>query len=257
MDPLPKLSSPPRDPPDIPDGWHTGPPDFVGVGVQRCGTTRWYRLLLDHPQIEGSTHKELHYLSRAWGEPLQSAAYARYFPRPAGSICGEWSGGYLYDPWVPGALAALCPDAKVLVSLRDPVERFKSAAWRAHRKQKAGALDNATVQLSHDFLRGLYAGMVQRLLAQFKGSVMILQFEKCVADPAGEIRRTYDFLGVDPDHAPSNLDARPNYGRVPGELPRELHRQLVVGYRRDVRTLEKIVPGFDVSLWPNFRTLAS
>ena len=45
--------------PECPPGWRTGPPDFVGVGAQRSGTTWWYRLLLDHPRIELPTERGL------------------------------------------------------------------------------------------------------------------------------------------------------------------------------------------------------
>ena len=40
-----------RDPPKVPPGWRTGPPDFVGVGVQRAGTTWWFAELRRHPSL--------------------------------------------------------------------------------------------------------------------------------------------------------------------------------------------------------------
>src|ERR1700722_14580356 len=58
------VDTPPA-PPQAPPGWTTGPPDFVGVGFQRCGTTRWYNLVAAHPQIARPVAmKELHFFDR-------------------------------------------------------------------------------------------------------------------------------------------------------------------------------------------------
>ena len=41
------------EPAGCPPGWRAAPPDFVGVGVYRSGTSWWYRMMLDHPAVEG------------------------------------------------------------------------------------------------------------------------------------------------------------------------------------------------------------
>src|SRR5271167_2527938 len=125
----------PPPPPACPAGWRTGPPDFVGVGAQRSGTTRWFDLIVAHPQVLAplATRKELHFFDRFHSDPLAPAdagAYAEYFPRPEGVLTGEWSPSYLPSPWVPAMLAATAPRARLLVLLRDPVERYISALQR-------------------------------------------------------------------------------------------------------------------------------
>ena len=78
--------------PEVPDGWVTGAPDFVGVGAQRCGTTWWYRgAIRTHPQMvrEAKPGKEIHFFDRFFdGEAPDDLPelYARQFPRPEGSI---------------------------------------------------------------------------------------------------------------------------------------------------------------------------
>src|ERR1700683_57154 len=79
----------PPPPPACPAGWRTGPPDFVGVGAQRSGTTRWFDLIVAHPQVIApmSTRKELHYFDRFHSDTFTAraaAAYGEYFPRPQG-----------------------------------------------------------------------------------------------------------------------------------------------------------------------------
>lgn len=65
---------PPTDAPEVPEGWEIGPPDFVGVGCQRAGTTWWFRMLSEHPRVEPPLppgKKELHYLERFFSGRMQ------------------------------------------------------------------------------------------------------------------------------------------------------------------------------------------
>ena len=90
----------PVEPPDCPPGWTTGPPDFVGIGAQRCGTSWWYRGLEAHPgvaRVKGR-RKELHYFNRFWDGAVpedMAAGYRALFPRPEGALVGEWTPRYL------------------------------------------------------------------------------------------------------------------------------------------------------------------
>jgi hypothetical protein len=173
---------------------------------------------------------------------------------------GEWSAGYLFNVWVPATLARLCPDAKILVSIRDPVERLRSALAREHRRQIAapGREGMRPPQFDLEFYRGLFGLHLRRLFDQFPGDILVLQYERCVADPVGELRRTYEFLGVDDvDHVPESLDAHPNRGIHQGGFEPGLYRQIVASYRDDVRALVDLgPPGFDVRLWTHFADLA-
>jgi hypothetical protein len=248
----------PSSPPDCPVGWRTGAPDFVGVGAQRSGTTRWFDLIVAHPEIAApaATRKELHYFDRfhSGGFTLEDAArYSEYFPRPDGQLTGEWSPSYLPAPWAPGMLAAAAPDTRVLVLLRDPVERHLSGLQRHYRVARAtDAPLNAMAPLDA-FFRGLYHAQLGSLLRHFSRSqVLILQYERCTLDPRIELRRTYEFLGVrDIDFVP-DLDAHPNRQADKPELHADARRALVEAYAEDVAGLIRDYPEIDVGLWPNF-----
>jgi hypothetical protein len=56
----------PANVPVAPSGWTVAPPDFVGVGAQKAGTTWWYTLLSSHPGVHAppGRRKELHYFDR-------------------------------------------------------------------------------------------------------------------------------------------------------------------------------------------------
>jgi Sulfotransferase domain len=248
--------------PSCPAGWRTGPPDFVGIGAQRSGTTRWFDLLIAHPQIEAppATRKELHYFDRFHAGGFTSAdaaGYSEYFPRPQGHLTGEWTPVYLAAPWVPAMLAAAAPDTKLLVSLRDPVERYLSGLQRHHRVALASQSPLNAMAPLEAFMRGFYHAQLTHLLEYFdRSQVLVLQYERCACEPLGELRRSFAFLGVgEPDFAPA-LDAHPNRQADKPELHADARRALVEAYAEDVLELVRAFPEIDVALWPNFAQLA-
>jgi Sulfotransferase domain len=258
---------PDRRPPPWPGDWEIGPPDFVGVGAQRAGTTWWYRMLCDHPRIQRAAGKETHFFDRYFeGEFVDEDvdAYHRLFPRPKGFLTGEWSPKYLHDFWTPALVRRAAPHARILVLLRDPMQRLQSGlrhelaivnrAVRRGRRRYFGAMD-----ANESLARSLYSRQLETLFEVFdRDQVLVLQFERCVQDPATELRRTYDFVGADPiGHVPDALRER-----VGGAHPRmQLHaavteaaRQLVL---HDAKRLKAVVPEIDLSLWPSCRDLTT
>ena len=111
-----------------------GPPDFVGIGVSKCGTSWWFNLVLAHPDIHGPIKKELLYFNRIFFERHRHTdctdeelrAYHEWFPRPPGAKTGEWTPSYVFSYRLPPILRRAAPDAKILVLVRDPVERYQS-----------------------------------------------------------------------------------------------------------------------------------
>ena len=245
--------------PRRPAGWEVGPPDFVGVGAQRSGTTLWFRLICSHPDVESSEGKERHYfdrLSQGALEEEQVRAYHRLFPRPPGAVAGEWTPRYMHDFWVPGALAETAPDAKILVLLRDPWARFRSGLRHESKvlsrklsRDRAGYLKAMVVD---DALsRSLYARQLQRIFDHFdRSQVLILQYERCCHDPVGELRRTFDFLGLPTEPIPASINA---VNRSPGGAGADdpLWSSARATIARDVAQLERVAPELDLDLWPS------
>ncbi len=243
--------------PVVGEGQRTGPPDFVGVAAQKAGTSWWYRLLVRHPEIVAAPRKELHYFQHHWDTEFDAdliSAYHRYFPRLAGEITGEWTPRYMVDPWTPGRLATAAPEARILVMLRDPVERFRSGA--THMVARFGTLHPRF--LVEQFERSRYAPQLERLCQHIAADrILILQFEQCVRDPRTELRRTLEFLGVDQLYSPENIDEPRNPGKIPHiSVPSDLRAQLVRDYSDEVRALADRWEEIDLSLWPNFEHLS-
>ena len=241
-------------PPKCPSGMEIGPPDFVGVGAQKAGTTWWYQLLTTHPEVydHPAAHKERHYFDRfidADFTRADEADYHRWFPRPPGQITGEWTPDYMLHFWIPPLLRRAAPDTKLLVLLRDPVERIVSGLTHVARRQAYPDARAAT----EAYLRGCYADQLDALVQHCGGDrVLVQQFEQCCADPAGQLKETCAFLGIPEPPAP--LDAQPVNTTVGAkvQLPESARLELVRLYRPTVERLLTSYPQIDVSLWPNF-----
>jgi hypothetical protein len=244
-------------PPRLNPGEQPGPPDFVGVGVQKAGTSWWYSLIVAHPGVSDrpDIHKERHFLSRFGSEPFDDADIARYhgwFPRIPGTLAGEWTPDYLWFPWVPALLDRAAPEARLLVVLRDPVERFCSGV--SHQLGNGAKRTGAT--LTEAVERGFY----DRQLAGWKsfsdnGRMLVLQYEMCVRDPESQIIRTYRHLGLDDGFRPQNLHRRVNETRASIVIDDDVRARLVDLYAPDVAGLADRHPELDLSLWPNFARL--
>ena len=148
-------------------------PDFLLVGAKRGGTTSLWRYLTEHPDVlrlfpRRERIKGLYYFDERYA--LGDRWYGSHFPtraqrslrsrggRPA--QVGEASPYYLYHPLAPTRAAAALPDARILVVLRDPVERAYSH-WKERRSNDGDPLGFAE---AIDAEEGRLAGEEARIL---------------------------------------------------------------------------------------------
>ena len=268
----------PLPPPPIPDGWQIGPPDFVGLGAMRAGTTWWFSILRRHRRIVANQatpeglrpagagtayfaseqakayiNKEFHYFDHyAEVAEVDPNDYHRYFPRPPGQLAGEWTPRYLSDFWTPPMLAAAAADTKVLVILRDPVERFVSGI---NRFSSLG-FDADAALFSEQFGRGLYWQQLTNVLNWFgREQLLVLQYEQCIRDFEVQVERTFGFLGLDAADWEPPVDPRLPVGLTTGELPDTVSAAtrdaLRRAYQADLGQLLRDFPELDGQLWPS------
>lgn len=112
-------------------------PAFLIVGAQRCGTTTLYKTLAEHPDVlSAGLHKGVHYFDTGYRRgprwyrghfPTNLTARRRERATGIRPITGEASPYYMFHPLVPERIARDLPDVKLIVMLRDPVERAYSA----------------------------------------------------------------------------------------------------------------------------------
>jgi Sulfotransferase family len=257
-----------------------GPPHFVGVGALGSGTGWWHRLLLAHPEIAppAGRRRALHFFDRFCAQEMTDADIAAYherFPRSEEAISGEWTGRYMLDPWTAPLLRRAAPDAKLLAMLSDPIERYKAVF--TDRKSKLAEGDRLFTTDVVD--RRSFGAQLARLHRFFDpGRILVLQFERCRRDPAGQYRRTLEFLGVrDTAYAPRRLRHRTAARLLGLVAPRRVGEQLAgrplsehaaeplwpdleaslhTALDPDVEALRELVPELDLALWPNFAHLA-
>ncbi len=240
----------------VPAGWQVRVPDFVGVGTARSGTTWWDELIHAHPDVHRApgVPKEVHFFDRFWDGSWTDAEIERYhasFARPAGGLAGEWTPGYMVDFWVPLLLRRAAPEARLLVLLRDPIERFRSGLTLTENRLTLSWTPRAAA--NGGFQRGCYADQLERLWQAFpREQVLVLQYERCVLDPRAELRRTFTFLGLDPAAADGLTapERRINATRVTkAALSEEQRDRLARAFAPEVERLSRLLPELDLSLW--------
>jgi Sulfotransferase domain len=236
-------------------GEEVGAPDFVGIGVQKAGTTWWYTLMLNHPDVSSrrDIHKERHFFDRFGSRTFDTADISNYhgwFPRRPGTRAGEWTPDYFSCSWVPPLLKRAAPDTRLLLLLRDPVDRFFSGL--AHQKRAGLRCDGGAI--ADAFERGMYHRSLTRWQQHFaKDQILVLQFERCVTDIDGQLARTFEFLGLSKYAVvPSEGAARAQQAPARRKYDEDVRARLVDLYAADVAALAAQLPDIDLTLWPSF-----
>lgn len=146
-------------------------PGFLIVGAQRCGTTSLFKTLSQHPAVLPAVfHKGVHYFDTGYHHGL--AWYLGHFPtvraaeavrRQHGvpAVTGESSPYYMFHPLAPQRIAADLPGVRLLVLLRDPVER----AYSAHAHELARGYETEAFETALELEPARVAGERERLAA--------------------------------------------------------------------------------------------
>jgi hypothetical protein len=227
-------------------------PEFLIIGAQRCGTTSLYKYLADHPQFRSATlrTKGVHFFDTRYEKGMAwyrahypTGLYRAYFKarHRADLITGEASPYYLFHPHVPYRIAKHLPQVKLIVMLRDPIERTYSQ-WQ--HELSRGFEHMATFEEALDAESGRLAGEVERMEADpdYKshnhqhhsymarsryadqldvyrslfpaGQILAVKAEDFFSDPAEEYARVLEFLGLKP-FALSDYKKHNGYKRTP------------------------------------------
>ena len=106
-------------------------PNFIIIGASKCGTTSLFFYLSQHPQILIPHKKEIDFFNRNFH--LGVSWYLAQFPAVADTefITGEASPSYMSNPLVRARIKQLFPNTKIIMMLRNPVERTISEYYHA------------------------------------------------------------------------------------------------------------------------------
>ena len=191
-------------------------PNFLIIGAEKAATTWLARSLAEHPSVFVPPEKELFFFSSRFDRGLEW--YADHFKAWSGEArVGEATPVYLSHPDAPRRIRDTLGEVDLIVSLRHPVDRAYSAYWHNLRHGRIAPERGFEGCLAADAWeirsRGEYARHLTRYLAHVPRSRLeVLQYDRIRDDATAELRRSLEFLGVDPDFRPSTLGARLNEG---------------------------------------------
>ena len=193
-------------------------PDFIIAGSSKCGTSSLYNYLSRHPRILLSHKKELDFFWQHFDRGLDW--YLAHFPSISDRnyfITGEATPNYLRFPIVAKRIKETCPDTKLIVLLRNPVDR--AISWHYHKVNSGlatGSLENAIAHEMEElktfsetqFLEGGYRKIDNIFSSlyyyQFKvwleylprEQFLILKSEDFYSNTASVMESVYKFLNV-------------------------------------------------------------
>jgi hypothetical protein len=201
-------------------------PNLAVIGGMKCGTTSLHRYLDEHPDVAMAPGKELNFFFRDPGGRGRPAAgnwhhgpdwYAARFDAAA-PVRGEASPGYTSPdhPEVAARMAALVPDARLVLLVRDPLERAVSQ-YLHHRRDGAEPrpLDEALLDPDSQYVsRGRYHERLQPFLDHYgTGRIAVVEHRDLLADRRATLAHLFRFVGVDPDYWSDAFRARWNTAR--------------------------------------------
>lgn len=241
-------------------------PNFFVCGAARSGTTSLWEYLRQHPDIympPAIEHKEPSYFCDLYGMSDWDHYLALF--REAGNCkrVGEASGPYLTSPESAGRIKAAAPEARIIISLRNPAERAWSLykwmhangyeklpsfaeALAVEEKSRLGNADfmRTNGQYYYNFLyfhSGLYYGQVKRFFETFgREQVQVIIFEEFIEASTEHLKGIHAFLEVDKGFAPvlgRHNASEPGYGR----LEKGLRARLSERYRGSIADLEQLL----------------
>lgn len=174
-------------------------PNFLYIGPDKAGSSWLHERLLRHPEVYLTPAKDLYFFDRYYDRG--TAWYAEQFrdATEAQTIVGEVCQDYLFDPAVPARIAETLDSPRMMVCLRDPVERAWSS-WLYARKHGIMPEDFGEALRSEPTLlgHGRYATGLDAFTAVFaRELVHIAVFDDLAADPQAFLDATTDFLGIE------------------------------------------------------------
>jgi hypothetical protein len=188
--------------------------DFIFLGPSKTASTWIYEAIRSHPALFVPVTKDIYFFDKYYDRG--SDWYDRFFKdAPPGSLCGELSHDYFFNPLAIRRIHAGNPDIKLICCLRNPFERAYSSYLHLLRVGMfAGSFEDALEKFPFIVDEGKYCTNLRNIFYLFdRDSLLILDFDELETDPARFARRIFGFLGVDEEFVPEVLNRRVNVAR--------------------------------------------
>ena len=180
-------------------------PDFVIIGSMKCGTTALWRNLDLHPDIQMARNpldpKKTGVEIRFWNNGAPKKTWKRGFDWYKGlfegKCCGEKCANYIESPKAMSRLHRAIPRIKLVLCVRNPVDRILSEFWMHHFKAEKIKKFARFSQEWGPRIRGAYIEQLDRsTLPLFdRDQIYVVVQERMKADTAAEMNKLYEWLG--------------------------------------------------------------
>jgi hypothetical protein len=216
-------------------------PNFLVIGAMKAGTTALYNYLRRHPEVFMPDNKQPNFFADqadvgTWNRGL--SWYERLFEGAGGArAVGEASITYTLYPYfqgVPGRVAEVLPNVRLIYLVRNPIDRIVSHYWQRVRKgHEADRTVEEALLVNPSYLdTSRYAMQIDQYLEHFpKERMLVVKSEDMRSERELTLGRILAFLGVDAK-------------RMPDGLVREHNRGAERRRRRPVSTGLRHVPGY-------------
>lgn len=256
-------------------------PDFFVVGAAKAGTTAVYHWLQSHPDVFQPSVKEPGYFAYVGGQAspvsgpydpdytskivVDRKSYARLYAEAGNRLTGDVSPVYLLNKYAAQRIAAVRPDARIIVLLRDPVDRAFSQ-FMHHVRDSLEPYETFEDALVHEAKRlaegwswghgyathGFYAAQIERYLKVFpREQVLFIEYQYLQNDPDGCWRQICRHIGIKPTVLVKNervnstenlktVSSRPkltHFLRHPGVVQKGLKQVMPAGLRARLRKM--------------------
>lgn len=235
--------------------------DFIVGGVQKAGTTALHDFLAQHPHVALLRDQALHFFDKEENfenTPHYDVLHGNFDPPRHWKIAGEVTADYLYYPRALERIAAYNPAMKLVISLRNPVERAFSQWNMRHAKGREALPFIDAIKCDVEtgvhraprgnayIARSLYSEQLERVFELFsRQNILVLKYDDLRDKPEQVVRRLFDFLGLE---FLKVKNKHRNVGIYSRKLTQE-EREFVSGFfEADISRVEALL-GWDCSDW--------
>jgi len=244
-------------------------PDFLIIGVPRSGTTSLFNYIIEHPAVFQPLWKEVAFFSKhydkgvTWYKSHFTSKLTKSFITSRGKDfqTGESTPNCLYHPQAPKRIFEVIPKVKMILLLRNPVDRANSHYWQSVRKTRETSSfeDVITKQMNEDpisdekaFLPGggdfanryisggIYTDRIKRFFEIFpKDQILILKSEDLYDDPKSTYKKTLEFLNLS-KYEMQNFK-KFNYYEDQPDMDKSIRQKLIEFYKPHNEKLYKLL----------------
>lgn len=193
--------------------------DIFHVGPQKTATTWVYNCFKEHPQVVTPKKDATHYYTLYYHKSFEW--YIKHFDDSDGNkTFFDPTPNYFRSPFAAERIARDNANAKIIICLRDPIERAFSHYWHEKKKKRFNFKFEEVFQnfdLYTNWIEpSMYSVHIERFVRCFGWpQIKIMWFDDLESDPEQFIKELFDFADIDTTFTPSILKRKLNVARPP------------------------------------------